>query len=196
VRSRREAVALLAATAAVPVAVLAPYLLASASDLVEGLRYRGFPGTSGLSILLQPELAEQLTRQVTPNAVVDLLYQQGQALVAVALSLVMAATARWGRGWTAAERATLLWLTFYVVTPVFFVQYLVWGLPFFLLAGRLRLAAAVQLLALVPTVLFYRAPWEDADIAIPYGAAMIALWALFAVALARVWTAHRREAVA
>ena len=186
VRSWREAATMVTAAAAVPLAVMAPYLVHTPRELMDALEYRGFPGTSPLSILLQPELAEQLFRQVTPSRIVDALYDRGQAVVIVTLTAVAFATTRFGRGWTPAERATLLWLAFYIVTPVFFSQYLVWGLPFFLLAGRLRLVVAVQAVALLPTILFYRAPWEDHAVAYPYGASMIALWALFLAAFVLV----------
>src|SRR4051794_19510977 len=196
VRSWREAAALLCAAAAVPLLLMAPYFVHTPRELMDALGYRGFPGTSPLSILLQPELAEQLVRQVTPHRAVYWLYRHGPAIMVVTLSAVALFTTRVGRGWSPAERATLLWLAFYVVTPVFFLQYLVWGLPFFVLAGRLRLALAVQLIALVPTVLFYRAPWENAGVAWPYAAAMLALWALFVGAFLVVVWERRREAIA
>jgi hypothetical protein len=185
VRSRREAGTLVAAAAAVPLAALAPYLATTAGDAIEALRYRGYPGTSPLSIILQPELAEQVQRPVTPDALVLWLWDHGQVVVAAAL-VAVALLAASRRGWTTAERAALLWLAFYVVTPVLFVQYLVWGLPFLLLAGRLRLAAAIQALALAPTVIFYRAPWESGAAPVVYGAAMVALWAAFLLAAARM----------
>ena len=96
----------------------------------------------------------------------------------------------------AAQAAVLLWLALYALSPHFFFQYLVWGLPFFLLSGRLRLAAAVQAVALLPTVLFYRAPWESEAVAVPYGVAMLALWALFAAGLVRVARDRRAGAPA
>ena len=184
VRSRREAVVLVAAAAAIPLAVTAPFLFATPEEVRHALGYRGFPGTSGLSLLLQPELAEQITRSVDRNAAVDFIYDQGQVIVALAL----VAVAAYARRRDPLEWAALIWIAFYCVTPTFFVQYLVWGLPFFVMAGRLRLALAVQAVALVPTVLFYRAPWESPDVALPYGATMIALWLLFVasfVAIAR-----------
>jgi hypothetical protein len=184
------------AAAAVPLALMAPYLVNTPGELIDALRYRGFPGTSPLSILLQPEFAEALTRLVTPGPLVAFLYERGPLIVTVTLAAVAFASTRFGRGWSPAERATLVWLAFYVVTPVLFFQYLVWGLPFFLLAGRLRLALAVQLVALLPTVLFYLAPWEDVAVAWPYGGAMIALWGLFAFAFALVVRERRREAPA
>lgn len=195
-RSWREAATLASAAAAVPLAALAPFLASTPDEIVDALGYRGFPGTSPLSILLQPEMAEQLTRLVTPSGIVQFLYDRGQALAVLVLSATMLLTTRVGRGWTAAERATLLWLAFYVVTPVFFFQYLVWGLPFFVLAGRLRLALLVQVAALLPTVLFYRAPWEDETVALPYGAAMLTLWALFLGAAVTVIRERLREAAA
>ena len=192
VRSWREAATMVTAAAAVPLAVMAPFLLSTPDELIDALGYRGFPGTSPLSIIIQPELAEQLVRQTTPNRLVDFLYDRGQAIALVTLSGLALLTTRLGRGWEPAERASLLWLAFYVVTPVFFFQYLVWGLPFLLLARRLRLVVAIQALALLPTVLFYRAPWEDLAVAWPYGLSMLALWLLFVAAI--VLILRQREA--
>ena len=182
VRSRREAVTLVGAAVAVPLAALAPFLLTTPDDVRHALGYRGFPGTSGLSLILQPELAEQIARSVDRTAAVDFIHEHGQVIVALAL----AAVAVYARRRDPLERAVLIWIAFYCVTPTFFVQYLVWGLPFFLMAGRLRLALAVQALALVPTVLFYRAPWESEVAAIPYGAMMIALWLFFVVSFVAI----------
>jgi Glycosyltransferase family 87 len=196
VRSPREAATLVGAAAAVPLAALAPWLVTSPDEVAEALRYRGFPGTSGLSIVLQPEFGEQLVRLVEPNAVVELIYERGQLIVVAALVAVTAFVARRRPELGPAERATLIWLAFYIVTPASFFQYLVWGLPFFILAGHLRLALAVQATALVPTVLFYRAPWESESVAIPYAATMIALWALYVLAFARLARAAREPAPA
>jgi len=196
VRSWREAATLVGAAVAVPVAAMAPFLLSTPGDVREALQYKGFPGTSGLSILLQPELGEQLTRLVQPNGVVDFIYDRGQVIVVLALVAVAASTARRFPDWAPAERASLLWLTFYIVTPVFFFQYLVWGLPFLILAGRLREAAAVQAFALVPTVLFYRAPWESDVVPVLYAATMLALWGLYVFCAARTLRRPRRPALA
>jgi hypothetical protein len=196
VRSWREAGTLAGAAVAVPLALTAPFLLSTPGEVREALGYRGFPGTSGLSILLQPELAEQLTRSVTPNAVVDFLYDRGPVLVAAALVAAAVFSWRTHPEWEPAERATLLWLTFYVVSPVFFFQYLVWGLPFFIMARRLGLALAVQAVALTPTILFYAAPWDSDAVAPPYAVTMIALWALFVAAFVHLARQPRRRAVA
>ena len=196
VRSRREAVLLLGSAGAVAVAALAPFLLATPDDVLEGLRYKGFPGTSGLSILLQPELAEQLTRAIERSDLVDTLWERGQLLVIAAVLAVAALSWRWGEQWTPADRAALLFLVFYVPTAVFFVQYLVWCLPFLLLAGRLRLAAAIQALAVVPTVLFYRAPLESEALSVAWAVFIVALWVLFVVAAVHILRAHRPRSAA
>jgi len=196
VRSWREAVTMVAAAAAVPLALMAPFLAHTPHELIDALKYHGFRGTSPLSILLQPEFAEQLTRLVTPGRLVSWIYEHGPAIVTVTLTAVALLTTRLGRGWSPAERAGLLWLAFYIVTPVFFFQYLVWGLPFLLLADRGRLVLAVQVVALLPTVLFYRAPWEDEAVAWPYGGAMLALWVVFVLGFVLVLRDRRREAVA
>jgi hypothetical protein len=175
VRSRREAVVLVAAAVAIPAAVTAPFLIATYDEVRRALGYRGFPGTSGLSLLLQPELAEQINHPVDRNGAVDFIYEKGQWIVALAL----AGVAAFARRRSPLERAVLIWIAFYCVTPTFFVQYLVWGLPFFVMAGRLRLALAVQAIAIVPTIVFYRAPWEASGVDVLYGATMIALWLLF-----------------
>jgi hypothetical protein len=58
----------------------------------------------------------------------------------------------------------------------FFFQYLVWGLPFFLMAGYLRSVLIAQLVLIVPTLLFYLGPWHHAILAVVYGVAMIGMW--------------------
>jgi hypothetical protein len=186
VRSWREAFTLVGAAVAVPLAVVMPWLLTAPDDLVKALRYRGFPGTSGLSILLQPEYGEQLVRLVRPGAVVEFLYERGQLIVAAVLAGVAFVSWRLRPGLDPASRAVLIWLAFYIVTPAFFFQYLVWGLPFIVMSGRLWLALAVQAVALVPTILFYKAPWESDAVALPYAATVLALWALYVFGFARV----------
>jgi hypothetical protein len=194
VRSWREAATLVGAAVAVPVAALSPWLVNTPHDVVEALRYRGFPGTSPLSILLQPDQSEQLNHLVNANGAVQFIFDRGQIIVAVALAAVAAWSARFRRQWQPADRAVLIWIAFYIVAPTFFFQYLVWGLPFFILAGRLRLALAVQLMAVIPEFLFYGAPWESTAVAVPYAITMLALWALFAFSFARIARERRRSA--
>jgi len=74
--------------------------------------------------------------------------------------------------------ATILWLAVYVLGINFFFQYLIWGLPFFVMAGYLRSVSAAQLTLIVPSLLFYLRPWHQAGLAIVYDVLMIGLWAI------------------
>ena len=76
----------------------------------------------------------------------------------------------------------LLWLGVYAFSPNLFIHYAVWGLPFLLIAGYVREAAALQLVLLVPTIAVYLAPWEDAGIVSIYVPIMIGLWAAGVIA--------------
>jgi hypothetical protein len=80
------------------------------------------------------------------------------------------------------QTAILLWLALYVFAPNFFFTYLIWGIPFFLLAGRVRWALALQAYVLVPMFIAYRRPWEQEWILSIYVPAMVVLWAGFLIA--------------
>lgn len=187
-RSWRQATTLIVTAISIPLAVTAPFLITTPSSVIHALGYRGFPGTSGLSILLQPALGGLLTHQVTLNPSAMFLYDHGGLILLAALLAVTVGF------WRAApiDRAVLLWLAFYIVTPVFFFQYLVWGLPFVLLARRLRLALGIQLIALTPAAIFYFASSRTSDFVAPYVAGMLALWVLLVVAFA--WLARNSPA--
>jgi hypothetical protein len=181
VRSWREAAQLLGATAAVPILATAPFFLATPHAVRTALSYHGFPGTSGLSYVLQPGLGEQLVHPVTRSGAVNFIFDHGQAIIVVALLAITALT--WRARLRPVDRAVMVYLTVYVVTPVFFWQYLIWALPFVVMAGRFRLAVAVQAVAIVLAVIFYRLPWESNGIAVLYTIGMLVLWALFALTL-------------
>ncbi|MDQ3935824.1 MAG: DUF2029 domain-containing protein [Actinomycetota bacterium] len=180
VRSWRELVTLGAAAAAVPLAVLAPFLIASFDYVDAALRdYHGFPGIGGLSLAVQPELAESWLKGSEAAApdysgpterLVDRTSVLGYAIIATVLAFVLRFRPRPAVG------ASLLWLAVLTLAPAFFFQYLIWGLPFFLMAGYLRAAAALQLAVAVPMALFYLAPWEADAPTYVYVAVMLATW--------------------
>jgi hypothetical protein len=65
----------------------------------------------------------------------------------------------------------------------FFLQYLVWGLPFLLARGHLRAVAAVQL-ALTPAMLLvYNAPVDERAALLGYTVPIVATWLVAAAAL-------------
>jgi hypothetical protein len=174
VRSRREGLVLVATAAAVPLAAMLP-----------SLRYRGAPGLGGISLLVQPELASAwlAEEQVRLSALTRALLDAG-ILVTLPVVLGVAAFAT-RRRLAAPEAAVLLWLAFYVAGVNFFVQYLVWGLPFLLMAGYVRQVAAVQLALLPALVLTYRI--SPAGIVwVLYTVPIMAAWAAAVVALGRL----------
>lgn len=155
VRSRREALTLLASAAAVPLIALLPFLLADPGSVLSALRYRGAPGLGGVSLLVQPELptAWLADAEVRLNAATRALLDAG-ILVTLPVILGVAAFAL-RRRLAAPHAAVLLWLAFYVAGVNFFMQYLVWGLPFLLMCGYLRQVALLQVAFAPALVLTY-----------------------------------------
>jgi hypothetical protein len=188
VQSWRELVTLGAAAAAVPLVLVAPFLVTSPSYVESALRdYHGFPGIGGLSLAVQPELAEswlkgadaappeysRLTQRLVDNAPL-VTY----AIVGAVLGFLVRFRPRPVVG------ASILWLAFLTLAPGFFFQYLIWGLPFFVMAGYVRAVALLQAAVALPMVLGYMAPWEsDAPIYV-YVPMVLAVWGAMLAALA------------
>lgn len=175
-RSRREFVTLLGAAAVPLLVAFAPYAVAGGLPAAHALSYRGLPGVGDLSLAAQPNLAQLALGIANPRAsgLTEFLIRHG-TLVVVAGLLAVAAIGAYTRA-EAPQMATLLWLAVYAFGVNFFFQYLVWGLPFFLMAGYLRSVLWVQLLLILPTVLFYLGPWHAESLAVLYDVVMIGLW--------------------
>ena len=183
VRNPREAITLLGAAAAVPLALLAPFLAVSPEAVWNHLTYRGFPGLGGLSLLVQPDLPLfwQAGHDYAPNAATDALIDGGGVVVAIGLIAAAALLARFRP--EPLDAAVLLWLVVWLAGVNFFIQYLVWGLPFLLARGELRAAAAIQLLAGPALLVLYLDATGEALIWTVYTGPMIALWVLWALLL-------------
>ena len=192
VRSRREAMTLLTAAAALPLAALAPFLVTDAAGVARALGYGGIPGQGGLTLLADPNLARHWVQNrpgVEPNGLVTFLSGHGSVLTGAALLAATAFAARRRMG--VRETAVVLWLTFYVLGTGFAFQYAIWGLPFLLLAGRLRWAVALQAGLLVPALMFYAGPFQ-ADALVPvYVVLMGIVWLGLAAALVTSLRARR-----
>jgi hypothetical protein len=183
VRARREAVTLVAAAVAVPLLLTAPFLFTTLHATLHSLTYRGLPGYGGISLLVQPDLARMwLLRSVMSlNAVNGWLFHHGALVTVPALSAMFAVL--WRRRVNAVDASVVMWLAVYVFGVNLFLQYLPWGLPFFLMAGHLKRSAQLQAFLLIPTLIVYAAPWSDDNILLVYVPMMIAVWAGFVVAL-------------
>jgi hypothetical protein len=196
-RDRRELVLLLACSIAVPLAAFAPFYLADASGVRNIANYVGSPGMGGLSLVLQPNLAARwLSYWVNASGIEQSLFIDHAGLFNV---VILAAYALYA--WRVRPRprlaAALLWLMVIAFGSGFFFQYLVWGLPFFLLAGHLRATAFLQVLITAPMLIYYAGPWKAHSIVWAYVPLMLAVWACWtcgAAVLARKGASERIEA--
>ncbi len=173
VRSRREALTLLAAAALPLLLAFAPFAVAGKLPSPHVLTYRGLPGAGGLSLLAQPDLS-LATLGISPtrlSAPSDALVRYGGLLIGAGLLAVAAVGAR-SRA-RALPLAVLLWLAVYAFGVNFFFQYALWGLPFFLMAGYVREVLVIQAVLLLPTLIFYGRPWHSSSVAIAYTAIML-----------------------
>jgi len=196
-RSLGEAARLVALTAAVPLAMLLPFALSDFAGVRELASYSGAPGAGGLSLVVQPDLANRWLAEgpFQLSEASELLVEYGSWLLLAALLLATGIMLRLRTPPVIA--AICVWLLVWTLGPGFFFQYLVWGLPFIILAGRLAEAAALQVAVLVPTLLFYLGPWESTGPTPLYVAIMIAVWLAMLAALAMVfrgiaYAPHRR----
>jgi hypothetical protein len=187
VRSRREAAALVGAAVALPLAALAPFLIADAAGVMRALGYGGIPGQGGITLLANPGLAHLWVANepgVRPNGVVTFLSDRGSVITGTAVAAAALLAAR--RRMAPREAAVVLWLTFYVLGTGFAFQYAIWGLPFLLLAGRLRWALALQAGLLIPALIFYAGPFKAPALVPLYVALMAIVWVGLVAALVAV----------
>jgi hypothetical protein len=183
VRDWREAGVLVGAAVAVPLAALAPFLVADARGVREMLRYNGAPGMGGLTLVLQPDLAQQWLRRPTGmNELNQWIFDNQRVVNVLVIGAVGAFLLRFRV--PPARAAVILWLAVWAFSTGFFFQYLVWGLPFILLDGHVRTAAALQLVMIGPAILFYAGPYSSAAVVVAFVIVMLATWLAWLAALA------------
>jgi uncharacterized membrane protein len=183
-RDLREGASLVAAAGVVFLVIAAPFLVADGGDTVSAFRYVGAPGLGGLSMLVQPRLVKAFLLNefsIKVTSATTTLHDHASTLVAVAMAgtglFLLRFKAR------AVDAAVLVWLAVYVFNPNWFPQYMVWGLPFFLMAGHLVKVALVQA-ALVPVLLlFYLKPWHDTKLVFLHIGIMFCLWSAAVLAM-------------
>lgn len=181
-RSLREALTLSATAVAVPLALILPFAIADFDGVREILGYSGAPGVAGISLLVQPGLADLwlLGASVGLSDASQKLAEVDGLISLAALGAIGLFALRFRP--RASDAAVLLWLGVYAFSPNLFVHYAIWGLPFLLIAGYVREVAALQLVLLMPTIAVYLAPWENAGIVSVYVPVMLGLWAVAVVA--------------
>ncbi|MBA2506602.1 MAG: hypothetical protein H0V29_11770 [Thermoleophilaceae bacterium] len=195
-RGLREAGWLAVPAVAIPALALAPFFRTDPGAVRDALGYHGAPGVGGVSLLTQPNLAEGWIggQAVAPNAATDFFLESG-GLVSASVGAGLLAFLLWTRP-PAVQGAVVVWLALYVFAPGFFLQYAVWGMPFFLMAGYLGRALALQVVLLPPTVMIYSDSVDGSAAVALYVACMLAVWLGFAIWLsllaARCVRYHRR----
>jgi hypothetical protein len=168
VRSPREAIRLIAFTAAIPVAMIAPYVLTDAKHSLSALDYPSVGTAGGLGLI----------STTMPNPVVDAIRDLGtiwNALWITATGLLL-----WRTKPSPTRGATIVWLALFVFGTGFYLHYLVWGIPFLLLDGALLVAALVQVLTLAPLIVTYGSLFGSFVANRAFDVPMLALWLLFA----------------
>jgi hypothetical protein len=198
-RSWREAAGLAGGAGLVVLVTLGP-LWASHIDLSPVVRYTGVPGWGGISLAIDPALGWHLLTMPLPlppsaqSGLSHTVQDHARWITAVALAAYTGFIFRYRPA--PIDAAALLWLVVYAFSPNFFLNYLVWGLPFFLMAGFLTEVALLQALLIAPTVGYYIALWPAPSTAtgVLYIPALIALWAFWVVAtLALAWRIVKRR---
>ena len=205
-RSAREGAATLATAAVVPAAAFLPFFVSDPDGVRHVFDYTGVPGAGGLTMILDPGILPFWLTEIwtdtpvtyDPNGVVQALTDASGPLTAVVFAAI-GAFLLWARA-DAITGAVLIWLGMYVFGTAFFFQYFVWGLPFFLAAGHLRKAIALQVALVVPMLLFYSGPRGDGTAEAAYFAVMAAIWlaalVAFAVTARRIALTRRAAASA
>lgn len=192
-RDRRERVTLIVAAVAVPLLSLIPFVISTPGDLLGTFDYAGVPGAGGLSLAVQPDMAERwLTQFHGLNRFNEILLANRTVWTLLTVGLVGAFVYR--RRTPPALAATLLWLTFYATGTGFFFQYLVWGLPFMLMAGFVTSVGLIELAVAIPMLLFYEGPWKNGAIPVVYWALMVGLWVALCAWLYRLGRRERTDA--
>ena len=186
-RSWREAAKLAGAALAVLLLALGP-LWADGIDLSPVVRYAGFPGWGGLSLVVDPARGWHLLTQplFTPypqSGLSQTVQDNARWILAVALAAYTGFVFRYRPA--VVDAAALLWLVVYAFSPNFFLNYLVYGLPFFIMAGFLVEIAVLQALLIAPTVAYYvvLSPAQSTATGLLYVPALIALWAAWVLAI-------------
>jgi hypothetical protein len=187
VRSWREAATLVGTAAAVGIVALAPWMISEQHEVREVLGYSGISGLGGPTLAMQPGFAENFLGQYPPDTQANWLLVRviahGQVINLLVLTGVALFLLRCRP--RPVEASVLVFLSVYVLTTGFFFQYVIWGLPFFLLVGYVRKTALLQAAYLAPAVIFYMRPWDGTAIVIPFAVIMIGIWVALAVALTR-----------
>jgi glycosyl transferase family 87 len=171
-RSVREAGTLALASAAVPLVLLAPFLAADARGVVDALTYKGLVGLGGLAVIVQPSLPSGWLEpgfHLRPSRIDAATTWLEAAVVAFVLAVGMRVRQR------PLDLVCLMFLAVWSFTLPWSYTYLVWGIPFLVVARRWWIAGALTALGLPLVLILYTGPHSGALVGL-YTATVIAIW--------------------
>jgi hypothetical protein len=183
-RSRGEAARLIAATAVFPLLSVLPIVAAAGTGWLSVVgKYHGGIGLGGLSLVAQPDLSLDWLHlgSVGLSSVSTFLLHHGE-VVAIAGILTTALFLLRFRV-PAPLAAVAVWLSVYVFGVDFFMQYMVWGLPFFLMAGYTREVLILELLLAGPVFVTYHGVGHPWLAYVLYIVPMLIVWVLMTLSL-------------
>jgi hypothetical protein len=155
-----------------------PFFVVAPRATAAAFRHTGIPGFGGLSLMLQPSLAGWWRGSGAAPNFLSRALDVGQGLVATAIVLALTLFLFYVRP-TPVEGCVVVWLAVYALAPNFAPWYLVWGLPFFVMARRIKLVVVLEAFLLIPLIILYTvAPLIDL-----YRAMMLMVAVGFLVAL-------------
>jgi hypothetical protein len=176
-RSARERIQLVISAVAVPAVLLAPFVFGGGSGVRWVFHYHGGPG-GGLSLLGSPDIPASAlgVGHAVESPFTRALLSHGQLITGTMLALT--AVLLWRRRTRALPAAVLIWLVVYAFGVTFFLQYIVWGLPFFLMAGYLWQVAFLELVLVPAILLVYGHPGHDWEVLGFYTVPVLVVWAV------------------
>jgi uncharacterized membrane protein len=182
-RSRRELLSLVGSAAALPVLAFVPFLAAAGTGWLATLKYNGAIGLGSISLVAQPSLAlNWLHLDSSPASSFSLELWRESRLIA-GTTLVAAGLLLWRTRARAPLGAAIVWLTVYAFGVTFFMQYMVWGLPFFMMAGFIRPVLWLELALIGPLFVIYHRVAHAWVAVVLYVVPMLLVWAALTVAL-------------
>lgn len=168
---------------AVPLLSVLPWLALNPNSLSIILKYSGI-GVGPLALIVQPSITKDILvkgANVPFHGPSMMLENHGKLILFSVLALAaLLVVARRPRPEVA---AAVLWLAVYAAIPYFFFQYVLWGLPFLLMAGFLGGVATAQAILFVPTILWEARPWQSQSVIWPYYVSMTLAWAIAVMSL-------------
>jgi uncharacterized membrane protein len=184
VSSRREAIRLVASAGAVVALSFLPFIVLDGTGWLDYLRYNGRGGLGSISLVVQPSLAlDWFGLAGSPMSDASQFLSDHARLIAGSALLLVAAFVFRFRA-RAPLAAAMIWLAVYAFGVTFFMQYIVWGLPFFLMAGYIRQVFLLEAALLAPVLIVYLGASHAWVADALYVAPMLALWVISIVALA------------